>query len=117
MEKLTKKLTNPQNEAKAALTRQPNSLEPTPRPINSPNEASQPYFKILDLVETGQGVDIPGVFGTAYGYVQAVVEYVDHYKEVKPRNRSENEARFESAIFGQGAKLKAQAIDLALKAA
>jgi phage/plasmid-like protein (TIGR03299 family) len=125
MEAITLKLTAPPNGVNAALLSSPRPTNSTSSsaesesestPTASPDEARRSYSKILELVETGRGVNIPGVLGSAYGYVQAVVEYVDHYRQVRPRNRSENEARFESALFGQGAKLKTQAIELALAA-
>jgi phage/plasmid-like protein (TIGR03299 family) len=77
---------------------------------------NKPYNTIMSLVESGLGANIPGVRGSAYGFVQAVTEYVDHYRPVRPNGREEAEARLESALFGPGAKLKTQAIELALAA-
>ncbi|MDR2140684.1 MAG: DUF932 domain-containing protein [Deltaproteobacteria bacterium] len=76
----------------------------------------EPYAKILDLVDHGLGTEIPGVKGTAYGFVQAVIEYVDHHRIVRKGNRSEAEAKFKAALFGQGAFMKKKAIELALAA-
>jgi phage/plasmid-like protein (TIGR03299 family) len=74
------------------------------------------FGSIMELAESGRGTDIPGVRGSAYGWLNAVTEYVDHYRNVRPGQRLEAEARFESAVFGSGARLKDQAMTLALAA-
>ena len=73
--------------------------------------------KILELVEAGAGTSIPGVRGSLYGWVNAVTEYVDHYRPVKAADRGLREARFDTAVNGTGARMKQAAFDLALKAA
>lgn len=55
---------------------------------------------IMELTETGAGTDIPGVRGTAYGLYQALIEWMDHDKIVRPGIlRTVEEARFENALF------------------
>lgn len=55
---------------------------------------------ILSLVEQGAGADIPGVKGTAYGLFQAVVEWADHERPVRPGPlRTASEAHFETALL------------------
>lgn len=70
--------------------------------------------KVMELVETGMGTDIPGVRGTAYGLYQAVTEYYDHYgqtRKEKGDERSDNERKFESAMFGNALRGKEQAMN------
>jgi phage/plasmid-like protein (TIGR03299 family) len=81
-----------------------------------PPAGAAAFNNIMELVESGRGTDIPGVRGSAYGWLNAVTEYVDHYRNVRPGLRSEAEARFESTVFGSGARLKDQAMTLALAA-
>jgi len=57
----------------------------------------------------GRGSQLPGVAGTAWGLVNGVTEYVDHYQ----RSRSADN-RFDSAEFGAGDALKTAAFDRAL---
>lgn len=68
------------------------------------------YNKILDLFKgAGQGANLDGVAGTAWGWVNGVTEYVDHWA----RARS-NENRFVSSQWGPGAAMKSRAMDMAL---
>ncbi|MDR1052021.1 MAG: DUF932 domain-containing protein [Deltaproteobacteria bacterium] len=72
---------------------------------------------IMRLVEVGKGADIPGVRGTAYGFLNAVTEYADHYRIVRSGDRGQLEAGFETKLMGGGARLKQEAFDLCLKLA
>ena len=66
---------------------------------------STAFCKIMGLFNgEGKGSDMPGVAGTAWGLLNAVTEYADHHV----RSRSQ-ENRFDSAMFGMGANLKATA--------
>ncbi|KWH09747.1 hypothetical protein WT59_20735 [Burkholderia territorii] len=58
----------------------------------------------------GKGADLASASGTAWGLVNAVTEYVDHYR----RARSDDHRR-DAAWFGQGATIKQRALDEALK--
>ena len=58
----------------------------------------------------GKGADLTSASGTAWGLLNAVTEYVDHYR----RARSDDNRR-DSAWFGSGATLKGRAWDEALK--
>jgi hypothetical protein len=73
--------------------------------------------KILELVETGKGTGIPGVRGTAYGFLNAVTEYVDHHRVVRAGDRDVAEARFDVSLIGAGAQMKREAFDLCLRKA
>jgi phage/plasmid-like protein (TIGR03299 family) len=57
----------------------------------------------------GRGANLPGVAGTAWGLVNGVTEYVDHYQ----RSRSPDN-RMDSAEFGAGDALKTDAFKAAL---
>ncbi len=57
--------------------------------------------EIITLTEKGMGVDLPGVKGTAWGAYNAVVEFLDHYTDVKSRKgRSAQEILQNSVWFG-----------------
>jgi hypothetical protein len=62
-----------------------------------------------NLLVRGQGTEIPGRCGNAYGMLQAYTEWVDHLSQVKG-----TEDRTKSLVFANGAKLKRQALQNAL---
>ncbi len=65
------------------------------------------YNKIIDLFNgDGKGAKLDGVFGTAWGYVNAVTEYVDHWTRART-----DENRFVAAQWGQGADIKNRALN------
>lgn len=66
--------------------------------------------EIIKLTETGKGVDLPGVRGTAYGVMQAVSEYADHKMVVRGEEKNP-ENRLESIWFGSSKDLKQEAFD------
>jgi phage/plasmid-like protein (TIGR03299 family) len=64
-------------------------------------------------LNTGMGVDIPGVAGTAWAVLNACVEYADY--EMKPRGQGRDESRrVQSILFGTVAEFKQQAFDTAM---
>ncbi len=65
---------------------------------------------ILGLVATGKGTTIPGVRGTLWGAVNAIVEYSDFHS-----NRYSG--RVDRVLIGDGANFKAKAYQLALELA
>jgi len=74
--------------------------------------------EFLRLFEQGIGHDIPEIKHTTWTALNAVTEYVDHYRSTRgktPQDRSSN--RLESAWFGSGARIKERAWELALKMA
>jgi phage/plasmid-like protein (TIGR03299 family) len=71
---------------------------------------------ILRLVDSGAGADLPGVRGTAYGWLQAAAEYADHGRRYAPRTGDAGESRFLSVIGGEAARIKQTALRLALAA-
>lgn len=69
---------------------------------------SHGYKTIMGLFEGGaRGYKLPGVKDTGWGYVNAVTEYVDHFR----RARS-TENRLASAWFGPGETLKSDALEI-----
>lgn len=72
---------------------------------------SRPYQTILRLFDgAGQGAQLLGAQGTAWGWLNAVTEYVDHRAPARNENN-----RFNSALFGVNDELKAKAAELALE--
>lgn len=64
------------------------------------------FNKILDLFKgDGKGANLDGVYGTGWGYVNAVTEYVDHWTRART-----DENRFVAAQWGAGADLKQRAV-------
>ncbi len=74
---------------------------------------SKPVTKVLELAVEGKakGSHFDGVKGTAYGWLNAVTEYVDHVA----RARTDDNRRA-SAWFGPGDALKTKALEMALSA-
>jgi hypothetical protein len=67
---------------------------------------SAAYKKVLALFNgEGKGAKLDGVYGTAWGLLNAFTEYSDHHA----RSRSD-ENRFVSAQWGPGASLKDRAL-------
>lgn len=72
---------------------------------------SSGYKTILALFEgQGRGSSLPGVRGTAWGLVNGVTEYVDHFQRARS---SDN--KFDSSQFGAGDELKTKAFDKAVE--
>ena len=74
--------------------------------------------EMLRLFEHGIGHDMPAIRHTTWTALNAVTEYVDHYRSTRGKNaidRARN--RLESAWFASGARLKERAWELALKMA
>ena len=64
----------------------------------------------------GKGVDLPGVTGTAWWALNAMVEYADF--DMKARGQSQDESRrTNSILFGTAAMFKQRAFDVALEMA
>ncbi|WP_234265174.1 DUF932 domain-containing protein [Hydrogenophaga sp. NFH-34] len=87
-------------------------LPVNPEGIDKTKE-SRAFRKIMDLFHgAGRGSSMEGVQGTAWGLLNAVTEYTDHH--VRARS---TENRFDSAMFGTGANLKASAESVLLELA
>lgn len=72
---------------------------------------SKPVQSIGRLALDGAaiGSDMRGMAGTAYGWLNAVTEYVDHAGRARTADN-----RLDSAWFGNGAELKERAFDVAM---
>jgi phage/plasmid-like protein (TIGR03299 family) len=74
--------------------------------------------EMLRLFEEGIGHDMPDIRHTTWTALNAVTEYVDHYRSTRGKTSLERASnRLESAWFGSGARIKERAWDLALKMA
>ena len=72
-------------------------------------QSSSSYKSILALFEgKGRGSKLPGREGTAWGWVNAVTEQVDHHARAASLDN-----RLDSAWFGRGDALKTKAVELA----
>lgn len=73
-------------------------------------ESSPTFSKILALFNgDGIGSRMDGVGGTAWGWVNAVTEYVDHHAKTQTQDN-----RIDSAWFGRGDAMKTMAAELAV---
>lgn len=71
--------------------------------------------EMLRLFEQGIGHDLPAIRHTTWTALNAVTEYVDHYRSTRGKSMTERASnRLESAWFGSGARLKERAWELAL---
>ena len=68
---------------------------------------------IQGRLQAGQGVDIPGVTGTAWWVLNAMVEHADF--DMKAKGQSQDESRrTNSILFGRAADFKQQCYDTAM---
>ncbi|MFM5363759.1 DUF932 domain-containing protein [Aeromonas veronii] len=84
--------------------------------INDPTDddgniaLSRPTKKLQELYQgTGMESELASAKNTVWGLVNAVTEYIDHYRRARSQDN-----RLDSAWFGQGAQLKSQALEQAL---
>lgn len=90
-----------------------------PDPTDADNSRAKKVRENLNrLFETGVGLDMPGISGTTWAAYNAVTEWVDHHRPTRSSNPLERASRrLDSSWFGSGAKVKAQAWNLALEMA
>jgi phage/plasmid-like protein (TIGR03299 family) len=80
-----------------------------------PTRAANVRGELLRLFEQGMGHDIPAIRHTTWAGVNAVSEFVDHYRSARGKTQEERASnRLQSAWFGSGARMKARAWELAL---
>jgi len=106
------------NEKMRALTKYPMSelnqvaffkqLHPMPaktsKRANSILENNTMTF--IRLLHSGAGVEVPGLRGTAYHTLNALTEYVNHFRATRVKgDRVEDEVKFEATVFGSGNRL------------
>ncbi len=93
------------------------ALYPDP-PDGRNKRAENIRAELVRLFEEGKGQDIPGIRHSTWAAYHAVTEWVDHYRTTRTRNPEERASRrLQSLWFGSGARLKANAWDLALEMA
>jgi phage/plasmid-like protein (TIGR03299 family) len=87
-----------------------------PNPLDGKNKRAENIrSELFRLFEEGKGQDIPGIRHSAWAAYHAVTEWVDHYRTTRTRSPEDRASRrLQSLWFGSGAKLKAEAWDLAL---
>lgn len=66
--------------------------------------------EIMDLWDQGTGNTDPKIHGTAWTLYNAVVEWADYHKTVRPRTHSEDHARVSSNWFGASRDIKVKAL-------
>ena len=70
----------------------------------------------MDLLNTGKGTEVPGIKGTAYQALNALTEYVNHYRPTRvSKERDQEEVKFEAVIFGSGNNLMQRGFDTLVK--
>lgn len=85
--------------------------DPNKKMDDQPNQ--QAMRNVIQLYKgKGRGSSLESADGTAWGLVNAVTEFADHY-----RNTKSPDARFDSAQFGEWSRIKATAFEEALKLA
>lgn len=73
----------------------------------------EPLSNVIRLYDgEGKGSRMPGVSGTAWGWLNAVTEYVDHHARARSVDN-----RIDSAWFGRGEAIKQEAYETALEMA
>jgi phage/plasmid-like protein (TIGR03299 family) len=78
--------------------------------------------RLEELADHGRGNDRPAVRGTLWTAYNAVTQFIDHERPTRIQNKADgtpsgsaSAKRFESAQFGQGARIKEDAWELAKK--
>lgn len=84
----------------------------------SPTRAQNVRNELFRLFESGKGQDIPEIKLTSWAALNAVTEYVDHFRPTRAKSDFDRAAnRLESSWFGTGSHLKQHAFNLALEMA
>lgn len=99
-------------------------LEIDPADVNATTKEGKPKLSALargqlaalaDAYAHGPGAQLSGTKGTMWGALNAVTFYVDHKRRtIDTAGDGKGASRFASAQFGDGARLKARALELAM---
>lgn len=90
------------------------TLVPIPKDVD-PTRSIATRETLFRLFEEGKGNELPTVRGSLWAALNAVTEFVDHVRTTRVKGDEKKELkRFESAQFGSGAQLRAQAWSEAL---
>lgn len=75
------------------------------------NKPSSPIARVGELAmdRRALGSELSGTDGTAWGWLNAVTQYVDHESRARTQD-----TRLNSAWYGKGAEIKAQALEVAM---
>ena len=72
--------------------------------------------EIRQLARFGKGNNEDGVRGSWWAALNGVTEYVDHSRSARGGDTAaKTESRFDSSTFGSGARLKQEALEMALQ--
>ena len=72
--------------------------------------ASKPFQNIMALFNgAGKGATLQGSENTAWGWVNAITEHVDHHARAQTAD-----SRMNSAFFGKGDEMKTRAVEIAM---
>lgn len=90
-----------------------------PDPEESENKrAANIRSRLVELFETGIGLDSPDIRRTTWAAYNAVTEWIDHHRPTRSGSPTEMASRkLNSSWFGSGAKIKAKAWNLAWQSA
>lgn len=76
-------------------------------------------LEVANLYESNDNNAFPEIRGTAYNLLNAVTEYTDHHSGVRQTERrsgmTQDQIRAENAMFGTGAALKEDALEIILE--
>jgi hypothetical protein len=79
-----------------------------------PVDSLESYHTLLSNFESGIGMDIPGVRGTAWAAYQSVTEWVSHQRGRSSDPDQAARERLNALYFGTGAQYISKAHDAAL---
>lgn len=89
------------------------AIFPDPREGVKPTKTNNMRNAVKELFYGGQkGADMDAVKGTAWGLYNATTEWIDWSRSTRKHGRTEDEARFDAIMWGQGAKLRQSAFGL-----
>lgn len=89
------------------------ALVPPPDKGKNSTRSDNSRQALVALATTGRGQDIPGVAGTAYSAFNALTEYVNYERGSRGQDDvSRQSNRFQSALWGSGAKMIGKGIDV-----
>ena len=84
--------------------------------VGNKTRARNTRRRLHELFENGRGQDICGIRHTSWAAYNAVTEFVDHHRSTRARTQGERDSRrLLSQWFGSGARLNAQAWNMALE--
>jgi phage/plasmid-like protein (TIGR03299 family) len=89
------------------------AVVPLPPAGQDPSHVKRVHEVLAFLFEEGRGNQLPPVKGTLWAAYNAVTEYVDHVRGLRPDGKLRHNWA-ESALFGPGERIKRRAFDAAV---